>query len=342
MLRHIAYYFLMPEASKINHHARRIVRHHRTVPVVRTTIAVLAVTLSVLAVISRWSEFSADLGRVGLWRTLASAPFMLAALFAGMFAWRRVLGGLGSALPVPVASRIYFLGQLGKYVPGSLWPFLAQMELGRDHAVPRRRSVVALVIAVVISLATGLALAGLSVPLLPAHYRDTLWMLILPVPFLVALLHPRILWALLRRVPRLRLVDGIAAPRLSSMLVASAWSIAGWFLFGLHISVLVLAFHPKHLLMVVAVSVGGYALAWCAGLVVFILPAGAGARDLALVAGLSAVVPARAALAVAVITRVVTTFCDLSLAGLAMLGARPALARAKARQVVPEEELVAA
>jgi uncharacterized membrane protein YbhN (UPF0104 family) len=315
----------MPAGAKIMKRAQSLAHHRRIIPAIRTTIAVLAVALSVIAVATRWHEFSADLGRVGLTRTLVSAACMLAGLFAGMLAWRRILTGLGSPLPVAIAGRIFFIGQLGKYVPGSLWPFLAQMELGRDHQIPRRRSVVALVIAVITSLATGLALAGLSVPLLPAHYRALLWWLVLPVPLLVALLHPRVLWAVLRRIPRLRLTDGIDRPQLSTMFRASAWSVAGWLLFGLHIAILVLAFHSQHVTVVLALSVGGYAMAWCAGLVVFVLPAGAGARDLALVAALSGVIQAREALAVAVITRVVTTFCDLSLAGIAMLGARQVL-----------------
>jgi hypothetical protein len=40
---------------------------------------------------------------------------------------------------VPGTARILFLGQLGKYLPGSVWPVLAQMELGKTYRVPRHR-----------------------------------------------------------------------------------------------------------------------------------------------------------------------------------------------------------
>ena len=38
----------------------------------------------------------------------------------------------GSPLPLAVARRVFLLAQLGKYLPGSVWPVLAQTELGRD------------------------------------------------------------------------------------------------------------------------------------------------------------------------------------------------------------------
>ncbi len=51
-----------------------------------------------------------------------------------------LLNDLGSPLPPAGSLRVFFLGQLGKYVPGSVWPAVAQMELGRDygcHSVSR-------------------------------------------------------------------------------------------------------------------------------------------------------------------------------------------------------------
>ena len=59
--------------------------------------------------------------------------------FATLRVWQTLLAGLGSPLPVPAAGRILFIGQLGKYIPGSVWPILAQMELGARAKVPRRQ-----------------------------------------------------------------------------------------------------------------------------------------------------------------------------------------------------------
>ena len=55
-----------------------------------------------------------------------------------MLAWRALLADLGSPLPVRVAMRVLFLGQLAKYLPGStVWAVVAQTELAHDYDVPR-------------------------------------------------------------------------------------------------------------------------------------------------------------------------------------------------------------
>lgn len=280
--------------------------------------AVVAVAVSVYAVVSRWDTISRDLTVIGWARTVLCLPLLLAALALGMLSWRRVLAGLGSPLPIRTAGRIYFIGQLGKYLPGSLWPLVAQMELGRDHQIPRRRSAVALIIALLVSMTTGLAVGGLLVATLTGSQHRELWLLLVPVPVLVALLNPRWLWPVLRRLPLVKLGDSIGAPMaLGDVGRAVAWSLAGWLVYGLHIAVLTQAFAPHDPARLILVSTGGYALAWCAGMVAFMLPAGAGARDLALILALSSLVPAGVPLAVAVVSRAVTTVADLSWAAVA-------------------------
>ena len=64
------------------------------------------------------------------------------------------------------------------------------------------------------------------------------------------------------------------------------------------------------------------ALAWLAGLVVVVAPAGAGAREGALVAVLATVMPTTAGLVVALLARLVVTSADLVLAGAAALAVR--------------------
>jgi hypothetical protein len=263
---------------------------------------------------------------------------MLGGLYCGMRAWRAALAGLGSPLRTRDAARIYFVGQLGKYLPGSVWPVLAQMELGRDHDIPRRRSAGALILAVVISLTTGLIIAGLTVPFEAGHRYPALWWLLVPMPFLVPLLSPRVLLACLRRLPLLELDAALPAVMPArAMAAAVAWTVLGWLSYGLHIAVLAGAFPAHGVAPLVIASVGGYPLAWAAGLIAFLLPAGAGARDVTVVLALSAVVPTNPAIAAAVVSRAVTTGCDLALAAAAAVGAgstvRQRVAAARTRPV---------
>lgn len=91
----------------------------------------------------------------------------------------------------------------------------------------------------------------------------------------------------------------------------------GWVSYGLHVGVLATAFHGRGADVVLVASVGGYSLAWAVGLIALVLPAGAGARDVTLVLALSGVLATNPAIAVAVVSRAVSTVCDLTLAAVA-------------------------
>lgn len=312
-----------------------------TMRALRLGFLLVAVGLSVWAVAARWDEVVLDLEKIGWLRVLVCVPATAAGLVCGMLAWRSVLGGLGSPLPRRDAARIYFIGQLGKYVPGSVWPVLAQMELGRDHDVPRRRSAGALLVAVVVSLTTGLIVAALTVPFVSGDRHPALWWLLAAVPLLVVPLVPRVLMALLRRVPVLDLGSALpAAMPGRDMGAAIGWSLLGWLAYGLHLFVLVGAFPSGGVGPLLIASIGGYPLAWAAGMIAFVLPAGAGARDVTVVLALSAVVPTSAAIAAAVVSRAVTTVCDLALAAVAAVGARNRL-RARPTPPPPPEPVPA-
>ena len=58
-----------------------------------------------------------------------------AGVLLGRLVWRAALAALGTRVAVPDAARIYLVGQLDKYVPGSVVAFLLKMELARSAGV---------------------------------------------------------------------------------------------------------------------------------------------------------------------------------------------------------------
>jgi hypothetical protein len=95
----------------------------------------------------------------------------------------------------------------------------------------------------------------------------------------------------------------------------------GWGCFGLHILIIMREFSAGSVPSFAA-ALGGFTLAWAVGLLVVFAPAGAGAREIVLVAVLTPVLGVDPAIILAIISRVLLTASDLSLAALAVLATR--------------------
>ena len=301
---------------------------------VRWGFAALAVGLGGYAIAKQWGDIEHALGRIGLPISIAAMIAVLGALFASMKSWQVLLAGLGSPLPVPVASRVVFLGQLGKYLPGSVWPILAQMELGTTYRVPRHRSASVAVLAMLLSLLTGLLIAAVTLPF-AADSTPYLWAFVV-VPVLVACLHPRVLNPLLDRLLKLARRPGLEHPLSGRALSAAlAWCFVAWLFNGLQIWLLTSRVGAP-LGTAALLAIGGFAFAWSVGFLVIFAPAGVGVREVLLVTLLTPAVGAGAATAVALVSRVVTTASDLLLAGAAAARRRPSAPPAPAAPPNPD------
>ena len=118
-----------------------------------------------LALARRWDEVRPLLGQVSPAALVGAFAYCLLGLVASMLAWRALLGDLGSPLPVRPATRVLFLGQLAKYLPGStVWAVLAQTELAHDYGVPRKRAASAGIVLNLVTLGVGLLVALLALP----------------------------------------------------------------------------------------------------------------------------------------------------------------------------------
>jgi hypothetical protein len=265
----------------------------------------------------QWADIHHALTRIGPVAALGALVALLFMQFATLRIWQVLLAGLGSPLSAAVAGRIFLVGQLGKYLPGSVWPVLMQMELGTAYRVPRAKSASASVLTMLLSLLTGLISALVTLPF-AARSTGYLWVF-LAAPVLIGCLHPRVLNPLLRLAFRLARRPGLDEPLTGRVLArALAWSFAAWGFNGLQIWLLTVKLGAP-LGQAALLSLGGYAFAWCVGFLVIFAPAGAGIRELLLVAALAPMLGTGAATAVALVSRVVTTVSDLMVAAAAAL-----------------------
>lgn len=291
----------------------------RTVRVgLRVGLGLLAVGLGVLAVRDRWHDVRGAAGQLDPTSIGVAAAAVLAGLFATMLSWRAVLADLGSHLPVRAAMRVFFLGQLGKYLPGSVWWLVGQVELAADEGVPRRRTAAAGTVAVLLSLVTGLTVAAILLPVVGLTAAVRYWPALAAVPVMLLALHPRVINGGLDRVVRLAGRERLEHPlSRRGLFRALTWAFTAWLAFGVHVAVLAAdlgASGPR----AVTLAVGGFALAWSVGFVAIVVPAGIGVREAALVAALGPVLAAGPALLVALTSRALLSAADLALAGVAV------------------------
>ncbi|MFI6988534.1 lysylphosphatidylglycerol synthase domain-containing protein [Nonomuraea wenchangensis] len=277
---------------------------------VRVVFLLVALGFGGWAVAREWDGVVAGFARLSVPALAGSLVAVVAALLGAMLTWRTLLADLGSPLPLRPAAKVFFVGQLGKYIPGALWPVLAQMEMGRDLGVPRARSAAAFFLMMPVQLATGLLVT------LGTLGWDRYGWLLLALPALLVLLEPKVINAViafgLRKLKREPLDRPLTR---RGMLAALGWALAGWIAYGVHLYFVV----PQGGLVF---AVGAFALSWCLGILTFVVPAGAGVREVAMVAVLAPHVSGGAAIAVALSSRIVIIVGDLICAGLAGIAAR--------------------
>ncbi|WP_322921831.1 lysylphosphatidylglycerol synthase domain-containing protein [Nocardioides renjunii] len=260
-----------------------------------------------------------SVGRVALAGVLGVAATMCLARM-----WLALLTGLGVEVGRRDAAAVFYLSQLGKYVPGSVWPVLAQVHLGARWGAPRRLMLGAGLLLLVVVTASGISVGAVLLPWAsPDGLRRYWWLLVLVVP-LAVLLHPRALMAVLDRLSVWSGGQSLEA-RVSGRGVGLAWlwAILGWVLLGGQLAVLMSAYGPLGVTDVAA-AIGGIGLAWAAGLAFVPAPAGVGVREGVLLLALGPTAGVDAALAVAVASRVLLVVADVVLAatGVARHGLR--------------------
>ncbi|HSH46665.1 MAG TPA: lysylphosphatidylglycerol synthase domain-containing protein [Longimicrobiales bacterium] len=301
-------------------------RADRGRPVWRSLAGALLVAAAALflgrTIASNWEELGAFDWHVR-WTLLVASVLALTLVFAwGVFVWKRVLDRFEHP-PVPLSAllRIWFASNLARYIPGKIWQFVGAAEMARAAGLGRVVVLSSMVVHVGFSLlaavvAAALALLGWDGAPLP---RLALAAVALVSPLLV---HPAVLNAGLRLVPR-ALHDSVLRWRgtWADGLVILGLSVVSWALYGCAFALFVHALAPLPVEAVVPL-VGVNALSFVAGYVVFLAPAGLGAREGAMAVLLRPFIPAGVAAVVAMLSRLWTIAAELLGAALVLLVTR--------------------
>jgi len=313
--------------------AQRLMRSR----VIRYGFVVVALALGAWAVADEWHGVHQALDRIGLLTTVGAMVCVLIAMAGTMQSWRVLLAALGSPLPARVAARILFFGQLGKYLPGSIWPVLAQMELGSTYQVPRRRSASASVLSMVVSVLSAFLAALVTLPFVAGGKHTPYLWAFLAVPVMLACLYPKVLNYGLNRLFKLARRPPLEHPLTGRAIVTSiSWSLLSFGLYGVQVWLFVIRLGGSPGTGLV-LSIGTFAFAWGIGFLAVFAPAGAGVRDVLVVALLEPVIGTGAATGVALLSRVLTVIGDLLAAAVVAATTRGSLGTSPPSPPDPEQ-----
>jgi len=313
----------------------------KAISVARVLISLAVVAAVGYAATSEWSAVRKTITSLS-WQSLTIA---IGSVVLGMFAtvkvWQHLLAAIGVEVDYPQAVQVNLVGQLGKYLPGSVWSFLLQAELGRRYRIPRPKAIVTLVLSAGVTIATALVISVFAIHPLLGRWGGVAWLLALgPLALLIAA--PRVMTWISNTLLRLMRRPALDAPLIARHIpFALVWSIASWLLFGLQLWALASSLGMLSFSSYLLVT-GAFALAMSAGFVAFVLPSGVGVREAVIVAGLSPILATGPALAFALTSRLIFTVADVSSALIAVVIARGVGVRAARLGRETEQEPAAA
>ena len=217
------------------------------------------------------------------WEWIGAATALVLVTYALLIeGWRRVLMAWDSHIPFGDAARIWFLSNLGKYVPGNIWSLTAMGVMARRRGLSGIAAAGSSVIMQTVSLATGTAVVMVTgAKLLGQPILVGASVTILVVVLLAA---PRFLPPLVNWIGGL-IGREIAPPTVpaTSIWTAAVAGTLSWLFYGFAFQLFVrglLGAAPGELSSYIAVYTAAYIL----GFISPIAPAGLGVREVTLAA----------------------------------------------------------
>lgn len=277
----------------------------------RVAVTVAIVITIVLAVRSQWTDVRDTITTLGVWSMLGATLFVFLGMGAAVRAWQHALGALEYPIPAFDAARCYLVGQLAKYLPGSVWAFVLQAELVRRAGVSRAAGFTAVLVTVGLSTTSALVVGLLGLPaLFELNTVAAVGVLVL-VPIALTCAYPPVLTRLVNLLLRMLRRAPLTSPlTMRKIALSLGWCAASWVLYGIHLWLLTsnsAGFQFGGLVQ----CIGALALGMCAGVLVFVAPSGIGVREAVVVAALSPFMEAGVALGLALASRLIFTLCEV-------------------------------
>jgi hypothetical protein len=272
-------------------------RKGRIALVAQWLIAAVVIGFAARELAHQWRDVAPALEnlRVDWVRVLASGALVLSTYLILVEAWRATLRVWSESLPFPTAARIWFVSNLGKYIPGKIWQIAAMGAMAQRSGVSAAAAVGSSLVVNLVSVIAGFAViavtaagrvgAAVGEQASNGSGRSAeLAVLGIAIAGAAALLLAPV------AVPRLAMLAGrvsgrsITIPRVPARAIwlAAGSTTASWLLYGLAFSLFAHGVSPRatgNAASYIAVYTGSY----LAGYLALFAPGGVGVREAVLV-----------------------------------------------------------
>ncbi len=285
----------------------------------------VAIVYFALKVRSEWSDLATLPSTLhpNWWQVLGSAGWVALSYIVLIETWRQIVVAWGGKLSWPTAARIWFISNLGRYIPGKVWQIGAMGALAEEAGVANVAAVGSALLVNVVNLLAGFLVVAVAGARFLAGYGTTL-NVVLVVFCVLVFGSPWLLPPVVKFAARItgRNIPIPAIPPLAIIFAVAGCSLA-WNLYGI-------AFHD----LTVAILGGAagrptyytavFTLSYLAGYLTLFAPGGIGVRESTLVAllGAAGLETGAAATAIVIASRLWMTVVEAA-PGLILLAVRP-------------------
>lgn len=252
----------------------------------------------------------------------------------GLWSWGRywvlILRQVGHNVPMMWGMHYYFLGHLGKYVPGKAMVFVLRGGKLLDHQVPIAQSVLSIFLETLVVMASGATIGGIAW----AFHAENTWLawgaMVMGLAGVVTTL-PGVMRWLLTKIASRRRFKSIHefVERVDGRLIALGWghAVLGWMLMAISLHCVVHSL-PSYLvtsndsLEWIAVLLSAATLSVVAGFLALI-PGGAGIREYVLMVSLGGAMGYGPSLLATLLMRAISILAEMVGFGVSWLVAGP-------------------
>jgi uncharacterized membrane protein YbhN (UPF0104 family) len=282
----------------------------RAARVVAVVLVVTSLVFVVLTLVHDWAAAERALRHADLWWLVPAYALGMASIVYSAWRWGAAIVAVGGRRgPLSRLFASFFVGELGKYIPGGIWSVLGRSEIARREGRPRVIAYASVILSLVAwylaAAATALVLAAVSV--CAGEAGSSWWPAVVAVGVLgVVILHPAVHRRLLSIAQRaLRRRIELELPSWSECARLAASYVPTWVGIAAATTMVAHALDPHPALARVALAA---VVSWVVG---FISPApsGLGVREAVFIA--AAGLPAGPAAAAAVLARLMFVLVDV-------------------------------